>query len=57
MNFKKEASALGKTSCNICLVGKIKEYFTKKIDTRATKRLERLYTNILGILLVLVRGY
>jgi hypothetical protein len=40
-----------------CLARKIKELFNKKTDTRQTYRIQKLYTDISGILLISIRGY
>ena len=47
----------GKNSYKVYIVGRIKEYFFKKLDKRTDILIRRLYTNILGILLKSIRSY
>ena len=62
INYKlKEIKTLrqlkGKNSYKVYIVGRIKEYFSKKLDKRTDILIQRLYTNILGILLKSIYSY
>ena len=47
----------GKNSYKVYIVKRIKEYFSKKLDRRTDILIQRLYTNILGILLKSIYNY
>ena len=47
----------GEKCYKVYLVGRMKEYFNKKSDSRTDIPIRRLYANISSILLYLIRGY
>ena len=47
----------GKNSCEVCIAGRIKEHFSKKLDRRTDILIRRLYADISGILLKSIRSY
>jgi hypothetical protein len=55
--FPLKQKTSGDHACEGCLVGKIKESFNKKTDSRTTQRIRRLYYDTSGIRQMSYRGY
>jgi hypothetical protein len=55
--FALKAKTVGDKACKGCLIGKIKESFNKKTNSRTTQHIYKVYVNISRIYITTFRGY